>query len=79
MKVYNITIITEWDDDSQTYNVTCPDIPEIFTFGTNLAEIQANVQEAIELLLEVLQENGEPRPKVLQPVNESKVMLPVMA
>ncbi len=31
MKVYNITIITEWDDDSQTYNVTCPDIPEIFT------------------------------------------------
>jgi predicted RNase H-like HicB family nuclease len=58
----------EWDEASQTYSVTSPDVPELFTFGRDLEETQHNVREAIGLLLSVLDERGEPRPAALQPV-----------
>ncbi len=79
MKLYNIRLTLEWDENSQTYSVTSPDVPEIFTFGRNLAEIQRNVQEAIDLFLEVLDEKGETRPAVLQPLESTELMLPVPA
>lgn len=68
MKLYNIRLKLEWDEASQTYSVTSPDVPELFTFGRNLTEIRHNVQEAIDLLLAVLDERGEPRPVALQPI-----------
>jgi predicted RNase H-like HicB family nuclease len=43
MKLYNIRLNLEWDEASQTYSVTSPDVPQLFTFGSTLAEIQANV------------------------------------
>ncbi|HEY84463.1 MAG TPA: type II toxin-antitoxin system HicB family antitoxin [Chloroflexi bacterium] len=79
MKLYNIRLNLEWDEASQTYSVTSPDVPEMFTFGRNLAEIQRNVQEAVELLLEVLDERGETRPVALQPFESTELMLPVPA
>ncbi len=79
MKLYNIRLNLEWDEVSQTYSVTSPDLPELFTFGSNLAEIQHNVQEAIDLLLEVIDERGEPRPAALQPVESTELTLPVPA
>ncbi len=63
---YNIRLNLKWDEGNQTYNVTSPDVPELFTFGSDLTEIRHNVQEAIELLLDVLDERGEERPEVLQ-------------
>ncbi len=79
MKFYNIRLNLEWDEASQTYSVTSPDVPELFTFGHDLAEIQHNVQEAIDLFLEVLDERGEPRPAALQPVEMTELTLPVPA
>ena len=79
MKVYNIKLHLEWDEASQTYSVTSPDIPELFTFGSTLPEIQANVQEAIELLIEVLDARGEPHPPALQPVQPTELTLPMAA
>ena len=63
---YNIRLNLKWDESNQTYSVTSSDVPELFTFGSGLTEIQHNVQEAIELLLEALAERGEERPEVLQ-------------
>lgn len=79
MQVYNIKLHLEWDKGSQTYSVTSPDIPELFTFGSTLPEIQANVQEAIDLLLAALDERGEPRPPALQPIQSTELTLPMAA
>ena len=80
MQLYNIKLKLEWDDASQTYSVTSPDVPELFTFGENLAEIQANVQEAIEVLLDGLKELGKEPPAALsQPISSSIIQMPVLA
>ncbi len=79
MRVYNIRLNLKWDDASQTYSVTSPDVPELFTFGSNLIEIQANVKEAIDLLLAAMDARGEPRPPVLIPVEQTRLTLPVAA
>jgi predicted RNase H-like HicB family nuclease len=76
MTTYRIRLNLEWDDDSQFYSVTSPDVPELFTYGHDLSEIRANVQDAIETLLNYLDSHGEPRPAVLQtPVEPGKVEL----
>jgi antitoxin HicB len=38
------------------YTVTCPAFPEIVTYGASLEEARRNAREAIELCLEVYQE-----------------------
>ena len=79
MEVYNIKLHLEWDENSQTYSVTSPDIPELFTFGSTLPEIQSNVQEAVDLLLATLDERGEARPPALQPIQPTELTLPMAA
>ena len=80
MQIYKIRLNLEWDEASQYYAVTSPDVPELFTFGSNLAEIQANVQEAIEVLLEGLKELGkEPPPALRQSITQSIIEIPVLA
>ncbi len=44
------------------YTVRCGAFPEIVTHGASLAEARANAREAIELCLEVYQEEGRPLP-----------------
>ena len=79
MKLYKIRLNLTWDAASQTYSVTSPDVPQLFTFGHDLAEIQRNVREAIELLVAVLDERGEPRPTALRPTELTQLTLPVPA
>lgn len=79
MRFYPITLHLEWDEAGQTYSVTSPDLPELFTVGSDLAEIQANVKEAIDLLLAALDAAGEPRPAALIPVEQDRLTLPVAA
>jgi predicted RNase H-like HicB family nuclease len=43
--------------------VRCKAFPEIVTYGRSLAEARANAREAIELCLEVYQEEGRPVPR----------------
>ena len=71
MAMYRIRLNLEWDNDSQFYSVTSPDVPELFTYGHDLNEIQANVQDAIETLLDYLDSHGEPRPAILQQPTEA--------
>jgi predicted RNase H-like HicB family nuclease len=44
------------------YTVTCPAFPEIVSYGASLQEARERAQEAIELCLEVYQEEGRPMP-----------------
>jgi predicted RNase H-like HicB family nuclease len=44
------------------YTVRCAAFPEIVTFGASLEEARANAREAIELCLEVYQEEGRAIP-----------------
>ena len=40
-----------------------PDLPGCVSIGDTLLDVQENIKEAIELYLEVLQEDGQPIPK----------------
>jgi len=50
------------------YTVTSPDVPGLVTEGSTPDEIQANVQEALDLLVEVWNELGRDLPPALRPV-----------
>jgi predicted RNase H-like HicB family nuclease len=44
------------------YTVRCAAFPEIVTYGSTIEEARANAREAIELCLEVYQDEGRPLP-----------------
>lgn len=44
------------------FTITVPDLPGCISEGDTLEECQANIAEAMELWLEVAQENGDPIP-----------------
>lgn len=83
MAIYKIKLQLEWDEAGEQYSVTSPDLPELFTYGQTLADVQHNVQEAVDLLLEALAASGQERPAALrQPVQNGLVdtlVLPVAA
>ena len=50
------------------YTVTSPDVPGLVTEGSTPDEIQANVQEALDLLVEAWTDMGRDLPPALRPV-----------
>ena len=58
MRRYTVNLIR--DDDG--YSVAVPAFPNIHTCGDTIAEALANAQEAIELYLSVLRDEGSPFP-----------------
>jgi len=67
MTLYRIRLNLEPNPDG-VFTVTSPDVPGLVTEGTTASEIQANVQDAIEALLEAWQELGKPIPPALRPL-----------
>ena len=51
----------EYAEDTN-YGAYVPDLPGCFSTGKSLDEVRANIQEAILLYLEDMQEAGEPIP-----------------
>ena len=49
-------------DETSGYNVTCPSLPGCHSQGETIDEALANIREAIELYIEVLEEDGLPVP-----------------
>lgn len=49
-------------DESGGYVVSCPSLPGCHSQGETIDESLANIREAIELYLEVLEEDGKPIP-----------------
>ena len=59
-------ILTE--DETGGYTVTVPSLPGCFSEGDTIDEALVNIQEAIELYIEVLIEDGKPIPQDVPPM-----------
>ena len=60
MREYNVLI---WLDDNGTYSAKVPALPGCYSSGQTLEEVQANIQEAIELYIETLEKYSQPVPE----------------
>lgn len=66
MSLFSIRLYLEPNPDG-VYTVTSPDVPGLVTEGKSPAEIQKNVQEALDALKVAWQEIGMEMPPVLRP------------
>ncbi len=55
-------IILTPDEDGVGYTVECPSLPGCHSQGDTMEESIANIKEAIQLYIEVLEEDGLPVP-----------------
>ena len=67
MELHTIRLYLEPNPDG-VYTVTSPDIPGLVTEGRTPAEIQHNVQEALDALAGAWTELGREYPPALRPV-----------
>ncbi len=63
--MYAIQLHLEYNEDSDVYTVTSPDVPGLVTEGGTPEEISHNVQEALEGLIEAWSELNMPIPLAL--------------
>ena len=64
MHTYRGFVFTiESDLDDPAYIVDFPDLPDIITSGSTLAEAFAHACEALDLYLEALRQHGQPLPE----------------
>jgi predicted RNase H-like HicB family nuclease len=64
MHTYRGFVFTiEYDSDDPTYLVDFPDLPDIITSGSTLAEAFAHACAALDLDLDALQQHGQPLPE----------------
>ena len=61
MNIYDFKVILE-PDETGGYVVSCPSILGCYSQGETIDEALANIKEAIELCLEVMQAEGEDIP-----------------
>lgn len=62
MAVIDFKVFLERDEDYDGYVVSCPSLPGCYSQGHTIEDALANIREAIELVLEDMQENGEEVP-----------------
>jgi predicted RNase H-like HicB family nuclease len=60
VKVYEYTAVVEFDEEAQMYVGYVPSVPGAHTEAANLEELKVNLEEVVSLMLEVMEENGEP-------------------
>jgi predicted RNase H-like HicB family nuclease len=74
MRVYKFTVVftPEKKKDGVYYNVTVPALPEIATFGESLEEARFMAQDAIELVVLSMLEEGEKIPTNKKPKKVTK-------
>ncbi|HEY9816344.1 MAG TPA: type II toxin-antitoxin system HicB family antitoxin [Candidatus Obscuribacterales bacterium] len=47
-----IRAVIEWDEESQAYSATCPELNFVSSFGDTKDEAIVNLKDAIQLMLE---------------------------
>ena len=67
MANYRIRLLLERDPNG-VFTVTSPDVPGLVTEGTTALDIQANVQDALNVLFEAWDALGKPVPRALRPL-----------
>ena len=71
MTNYRIRLTLE-PNPGGVFTVTSPDVPGLVTEGKTSAEIQANVQEALDALMEAYGDVGKPLPSALRPLESDR-------
>jgi predicted RNase H-like HicB family nuclease len=66
MVTMDFKVLLERDEEYDGYVVVCPSLPGCYSQGHTVEQALANIREAIELVLEDMQESGE---KVPDPTN----------
>jgi antitoxin HicB len=61
MKIMDFKVFLE-PDEGGGYVAVCPSLPGCYSQGETVEESLANIREAIELVLEDMQEHGEQAP-----------------
>ena len=67
MGLHTIRLYLEPNPDG-VYTVTSPDVPGLVTEGQTPDEVQANMQEALDALVEAWRELGRDLPPALRPL-----------
>ena len=62
MATMDFKVFLERDEEYDGYVVVCPSLPGCYSQGHTVEEALANIREAIELVLEDMQESGEQIP-----------------
>jgi antitoxin HicB len=62
MVAMDFKVFLERDEEYDGYVVVCPSLPGCYSQGHTIEEALANIREAIELVLEDMQESGEAIP-----------------
>ena len=62
MAAIDFKVFLERDEEYDGYVVVCPSLPGCYSQGHTVEEALANIREAIELVLEDMQESGEQIP-----------------
>jgi predicted RNase H-like HicB family nuclease len=64
----NIRVVIEWDEESQAYSATCPELNFVSSFGDTKQEAIDNLKDAIYLMLEPIPDN------LTQPNTQSEIV-----
>ena len=62
MVTHDFKVFLEPDEEYGGYVVVCPTLPGCYSQGKTVSEALANIREAVELLLEDMENRGEPLP-----------------
>lgn len=62
MAAMDFKVFLERDEEYDGYVVVCPSLPGCYSQGHTVEQALANIREAIELVLEDMQESGEQIP-----------------
>ena len=77
MKTYEFTIIMERDKNG--YHAFAPALPGCHSFGPTLEKARKNVEQAIQLHVECMREDGEEIPIEKEPVFLTRLTIPIPA
>ncbi len=77
MTEYQFTVVIEPDEHG--FHAYVPALPGCHSFGDTVEEAQANIQEAMELHIEAMVEDGESVPTQHDPVFITRISIPIAA
>ncbi len=53
LKIMNIRVIIEWDEEAQVYSATCPELNFVSSFGDTKEQAIEYLKDAINLMFEL--------------------------
>ncbi len=66
MAVYKLPLVLEPQPEGG-YVVTCPFLPELITEGDTVQEALANANDALEAIIDAIEQLKKPLPAILKP------------